>query len=301
MLTPVLRILAVAAVIGALVVVARKGPGPEAPHQERTATAPGDARSGYGVSGYGVSEPEDSGLRAAEGAGGESAPEPSPKTEKPPGTSEPPRVEEKSAEAASSASKPDETPAPTAERQSAEEKPTTAKLARKPAKPPAPADKPNLLPGEQAEAERQAKLNAPIPPSPPKPKRLFQVQVEDAGTLKSGDMLIRLDGVDTREPTARCKFESGADWPCGAVARAALARLIRGRSIECVLDEDAKRTDTVTRCSVGKTDLSEWLVRQGWASPAKGADKAMAEAHDRAKSERLGFWQKSSPTDASLR
>lgn len=295
MLTPVLRILAVAAVIGALVAVARNGPAPETPRPEQNAMVPDGDKSVTPQGTEGV-EPEDSSLRSAEGEGGVSAPAaPTLESAKEPDA---PRSEEKQASAERTPSppetpKPEEKASPSPETRAAEAQP-------EPLRPEA--DEPGvLLPSERAERERQAQLNAPIPPSPPKPKRLFQVRVEDSGTLKTSDMTIRLDGIAARPSTTRCKFESGGDWPCGAVARTALVRLIRGRSVECVVDDNAGRDEIVSRCTAGKTDISQWLVRQGWAEPASDADKILADAHDKAKEERLGFWQRSSPNDASLR
>lgn len=210
---------------------------------------------------------------------------------------------------------------PTATREAAPAKPLTppeqtAAVEATPAKPPEaaapqpatpppeapkaaePADpKAHLLAAEKAEAERNAALEQKAAtPLPRETKRYFKVRVRDAGTLEAGllptdTVLIRLEGIDAREADETCKKESGASWPCGAKARAALIRFIRSRAVTCTLPQGGETKDFAARCSVVGQDLSTWLVRQGWATPQKGAEPELAKALDAAKTERLGLWQ----------
>ncbi|MFZ0398698.1 MAG: thermonuclease family protein [Methyloceanibacter sp.] len=210
---------------------------------------------------------------------------------------------------------------PTATREAAPAKPLTppeqtAAVEATPAKPPEaaapqpatpppeapkaaePADpKAHLLAAEKAEAERNAALEQKAAtPLPRETKRYFKVRVRDAGTLEAGllptdTVLIRLEGIDAREADETCKKESGASWPCGAKARAALIRFIRSRAVTCTLPQGGENKDFAARCSVVGQDLSTWLVRQGWATPQKGAEPELAKALDAAKTERLGLWQ----------
>ena len=161
-----------------------------------------------------------------------------------------------------------------------------------------PADpKAHLLAAEKAEAERNAALEQKAAtPLPRETKRYFKVRVRDAGTLEAGllptdAVVIKLDGIDAREADETCKKETGASWPCGAKARAALIRFIRSRAVTCTLPQGGETKDFAARCSVVGQDLSTWLVRQGWATPQKGAEPELAKALDAAKTERLGLWQ----------
>lgn len=210
---------------------------------------------------------------------------------------------------------------PTATREAAPAKPLTppeqtAAVEATPAKPPEaaapqpatpppeapkaaePADpKAHLLAAEKAEAERNAALEQKAAtPLPRETKRYFKVRVRDAGTLEAGllptdTVLIRLEGIDAREADETCKKESGASWPCGAKARAALIRFVRSRAVTCTLPQGGENKDFAARCSVVGQDLSIWLVRQGWATPQKGDEPELAKALDAAKTERLGLWQ----------
>jgi endonuclease YncB( thermonuclease family) len=49
------------------------------------------------------------------------------------------------------------------------------------------------------------------------------------------------------------------------MARTALRALIRGRTLNCrMTGDDAQNGKITTSCKVGKTDIGQWLVDQGW-------------------------------------
>jgi endonuclease YncB( thermonuclease family) len=186
--------------------------------------------------------------------------------------------------------------------------PKPAEVTPKPVTPPAsatpaaasPAEpKTHQLANEKAEAERSAALEdkaRATAPAPRETKRYFKVKVRDAETLEAGllptdSVVIRLEGIDAREADETCKKESGATWPCGAKARAALTSFIRYRAVTCTLPPGGGTKDFVAHCSVMGQDLSTWLVRQGWATPQAGAEPELAKALDAAKSDHRGLWQ----------
>jgi endonuclease YncB( thermonuclease family) len=127
----------------------------------------------------------------------------------------------------------------------------------------------------------------------PKPttKTYYRVTVPDSGTLEAGEVVIKLDGIVARPADAQCQDEKGKSWPCGAAAKAALRRLVRARAVVCVLPETAEQKSFTTRCAVSGTDLSTWMVRQGWAKPNEPPEPALADAARAAKSERIGLWR----------
>src|SRR6185437_14631638 len=85
--------------------------------------------------------------------------------------------------------------------------------------------------------------------------------------------------------------ERGKNWPCGAAAKVALRRLIRARAVVCDLPEPGEQKSFTARCAVSGTDLSTWMVRQGWAKPNDPPEPALADAAEAAKSERIGLWR----------
>jgi endonuclease YncB( thermonuclease family) len=145
-------------------------------------------------------------------------------------------------------------------------------------------------PSEQVAALPDKDKTAALAPNDTTTKRYFRVKVRDGGTLQTGKVVIRLTGISAREADATCEDTHGKTWPCGAAAKAALTRLIHSRAVTCTLPKGGEHNIFDASCSVGGTDLSTWLVRQGWATP-KGSEAALAKAAEAAKSERLGLWR----------
>jgi endonuclease YncB( thermonuclease family) len=131
---------------------------------------------------------------------------------------------------------------------------------------------------------------ADIQPKPTK-KIYYRVIVPDSGTLEAGDVVIKLNGIVASKADAQCHDKQGKNWPCGAAAKTALRRLIRARAVVCDLPEPGEQKSFTARCAVFGTDLSTWMVRQGWAKPNDPPQPALADAAEAAKSERIGLWQ----------
>ena len=148
-----------------------------------------------------------------------------------------------------------------------------------------------LLAREKAEADRLAALQKRDEKPKPTTKTYYRVTVPDSGTLEAGEVVIKLDGIVARPADAQCQDKKGKSWPCGAAAKAALRRLVGARAVVCALPETAEQKSFTTRCAVSGTDLSTWMVRQGWAKPNDPPEPALADAARAAKSERIGLWR----------
>ena len=71
-------------------------------------------------------------------------------------------------------------------------------------------------------------------------------------------------GIDAPESSQLCRGEDSLQYRCGAQAANDLDAFIARRPVNCSplsLDPYGR---TVATCSVGGTDLGEWLVRKGW-------------------------------------
>ena len=134
----------------------------------------------------------------------------------------------------------------------------------------------------RGEADIQPKLTKKI---------YYRVIVSDSGTLEAGDVVIRLNDIVASKADAQCHDKQGKNWPCGAAAKTALRRLVRARAVVCDLPEPGEQKSFTARCAVSGTDLSTWMVRQGWAKPNDPPEPALADAAEAAKSERIGLWQ----------
>lgn len=128
-------------------------------------------------------------------------------------------------------------------------------------------------------------------------KRYYRVTVRDGGTLESGNIVIRLHGIEANAADATCKDSTGKTWRCGTRARAALTRFIRGRAVVCTEStaEDPKApadgTALTARCTLARKDLSTWMVAHGWAKPAAPAEPKLTKAADEARKRKIGIWR----------
>jgi endonuclease YncB( thermonuclease family) len=160
-------------------------------------------------------------------------------------------------------------------------------------------DEPDGKAAEKTEEKAEEKTAAADPPQQgaqePKPKlksmRYYRVMVRDGGTLEAGKIVITLQGVEAQPADKTCKDAKGRSWACGTGARAALTRLIRGRAVICKVPGDGKTPEMTARCSVSGTDLSLWMITQGWVKPATPADAELTEAGEAARKKKIGVWR----------
>jgi endonuclease YncB( thermonuclease family) len=157
-------------------------------------------------------------------------------------------------------------------------------------RPAIPTEKPQVARVSQQIQSVPLRGEADIKPKPTK-KIYYRVIVPDSGTLEAGDAVIKLTGIVAIKADAQCHDKQGKNWPCGAAAKTALRRLIRARAVVCDLPEPGEQKSFTARCAVSGTDLSTWMVRQGWAKPNDPPEPAHADAAEAAKSERIGLWQ----------
>jgi endonuclease YncB( thermonuclease family) len=114
----------------------------------------------------------------------------------------------------------------------------------------------------RVEPDEEAAAEADQVSAEARTERLFNPVIENAGVIIAGEREIRLAGIDALDVGETCGESA---WPCGTMARAALRRFIRGRAIECGVPAGATEIPDPALCSVGRQDISEWLVAQGWA------------------------------------
>lgn len=151
-----------------------------------------------------------------------------------------------------------------------------------------------------------APVAEPPPPAPKEEPSLYRlVVIESAGEIDVRTHKIRLAKISAPGVDTVCRNRSGAAWPCGRRARTALRRLIRRRAIECfptMVDAEGKvvrikdppppqKGDVrAAECTVGKTDLAQWLMENGWAAPSERTPEAWRTLHDEAKRAGLGLY-----------
>lgn len=138
------------------------------------------------------------------------------------------------------------------------------------------------------ENEPQIVETAPIVPEV---KTYRRVIVHDSGTLLADKTRISLAGLKPIEHHTMCQKAPKKTWPCGKQARLSLQRLIRSRSVNCTVVERQSKGSFTAQCAVGKRNINQWVVRQGWAKPYDLASAIYGQSLQKAKNERNGIWK----------
>ena len=105
-----------------------------------------------------------------------------------------------------------------------------------------------------------------------------------------GRVEIRLQGVDAVEGDQTCRRANGDNWPCGAQAKRALAKLVAKQTVTCVHHGKDKYGRTLGTCSVASGSINDWLVRQGWAVAYTRYSREYVDAQAEAKAAGRNIW-----------
>jgi len=117
--------------------------------------------------------------------------------------------------------------------------------------------------------------------------------VTDGDSLKSGNIRLRLHGIDAPEIAQTCKDASGDNYSCGLQARDYLYGLISPPvSLYCQhLDTDRYRRLIVRCFDRNGRDINAMMVSSGWARAYYHYADDYLPAEQDAKVRRTGIWQ----------
>lgn len=102
-------------------------------------------------------------------------------------------------------------------------------------------------------------------------------RVSDGDSLVINGLRIRLEGIDAPELQQTC-IRNGADYPCGQLARDALAAMVASRVVACESGGQDRYGRMLARCEAGGQDIAAAMVAQGWAVAYGGHEAAEAGA-----------------------
>lgn len=117
-----------------------------------------------------------------------------------------------------------------------------------------------------------------------------QVAVIDGDTLRLQETIIRLQGVAAPPRGFSCKRADGVTFDCGAASVAALADLVRGRTILCHIAGRDSTGFPQGMCEAGETDINRRLVADGWAK-ARADMPAFSPEESNARTDMRGLWR----------
>ncbi len=112
-----------------------------------------------------------------------------------------------------------------------------------------------------------------------------EVAVVDGGTLKLGDRVIRLFGVEPPSRGTPCGTRDGAGQDCAAAAANALAAMLRDLPVACRFTGVDALARPYAICRANGTELNTAVIAAGWARAdierpeLRSAEQAARAAH----------------------
>jgi endonuclease YncB( thermonuclease family) len=113
--------------------------------------------------------------------------------------------------------------------------------------------------------------------------------VQDDASLKVDGYLIHLYGIYV-PPTGHTCYSFIRPSPCGSRAALALDFRISGDFVHCLPHASNPDGSLVASCSAGNEDLSEWMLRHGWAVALPDAPFPYQAQEKIARSQGIGIW-----------
>ncbi|ENN92301.1 putative nuclease [Bartonella bovis 91-4] len=113
--------------------------------------------------------------------------------------------------------------------------------------------------------------------------------VIDGDSIRIGDVMIRLAGIDAPELRQFCGTEKDR-YPCGIKAKEHLQKLIANRFVTCYWNKRDKYQRILGTCETEKVkNINAKMVRDGWAISYYGYSYQKEE--QKAKAQKRGIWR----------
>ena len=127
-------------------------------------------------------------------------------------------------------------------------------------------------------------------------------KVVDGDTVHIDNYKFRLEGIDAPEMRQQCKKESFKisffigftfykDYSCGRVSKEKLITKIDTTEIKCISSSKDRYKRYIATCYKGKTNLNQWMVRNGFAIAYRRYSKKYIPDEEFAKENKLGLWK----------
>ena len=122
--------------------------------------------------------------------------------------------------------------------------------------------------------------------------------VWDGDSLRSGDLRLRLHGIDAPEKKQSCSDAQGQSYPCGEQSRDMLASLLPADGkLTCQLRDVDRYRRLIVLCYAGhKTSqsglsINEQMIASGWALAYRRYAPEFISIEAQASADKKGMWQ----------
>ncbi len=112
----------------------------------------------------------------------------------------------------------------------------------------------------------------------------------DGDSFKMGGTEIRLNGIDAPEYRQTCTGSGNLQYPCGKLARDALSKLIRTKTIVCSMIQRDRYGREVSTCRDGTLEINREMVKLGWAVAYRKYSQKYVAVENEAKAAKRGVW-----------
>lgn len=114
--------------------------------------------------------------------------------------------------------------------------------------------------------------------------------VIDGDTIEIHGERIRFDAIDAPESRQQCLNADGTSYPCGRRSAFALSDMIGRGLVSCEPKGHDRYRRTIAVCFKGETNLSAWMVSEGWAVAFRKYGIDYIPQEDEARLARRGIW-----------
>jgi hypothetical protein len=136
---------------------------------------------------------------------------------------------------------------------------------------------------------RTQRLRVPADLFKQDPVSFKRARVDASGTIRADGHNLDLYGAVLIRRDRICASPEGARWTCGHRAFMATRALVEGQPLSCSFRQAAGAPKAV--CWVGDNDVTESLLRQGWAELAEDVtEESYVEAEASARRIKAGIW-----------
>jgi hypothetical protein len=119
--------------------------------------------------------------------------------------------------------------------------------------------------------------------------RFKRAHIDMSGSVRADGHNLDLYGAMLLRRNRICTSAEGARWTCGQHAFVALRNLLDGQSVTCRFKHTTVPPKAI--CWVGDSDVTYFLLSQGWAELADGVtDETYVEALASAQTKKAGIW-----------
>ena len=122
--------------------------------------------------------------------------------------------------------------------------------------------------------------------------RVNITKVSDGDSFQSGDLRIRLFGIDAPELKQQCTDQNGALWDCGTAAQQQLTALIgENKELHCNLRDVDRYGRLIMQCFISSIDIGAAMVQSGYALAYRHFSDVYIADEEQAKTALKGVWR----------